>query len=88
MKIISQKPTLTLTEEEFDALIKARDILDELTEEDSEILEGLLEDTDTEYYDLAQAYEAIGSIIDVAVTKERAKNLCISLTQEIIVSCS
>ena len=88
MKIITQKPTLTLTTEELDALTKARNILDELTEEDSETLADLLEDTGTEYYDLASAYEAIDSVINVAITKEEAKNLCISLTQEIIVSCS
>ena len=86
MKIFSQKPVLTLTLEEKDALIKAKKILDELTNYVEEEVDELLEDCGYDYRDVGNAYSFIDNLIDIAVTPNsvEAKSMVLSLTTELI----
>ena len=84
MKIFSQKPVLTLTLEEKDALIKAKKILDELTNYDE--VDELLEDRGYDYEDAIKAYQVIDNLIEIAITpnSEEAKSMVLSLTTELV----
>ena len=86
MKIFSQKPVLTLTLEEKDALIKAKRILDELTKYLEEEVNVLLDDYGETYENAIEAYQVIDSLIDMAVTPNsaEAKSMVLSLTTELI----
>ena len=86
MKIFSQKPVLTLTLEEKDTLIKAKKILDELTNYLEEEVDELLEDCGYCYQDVINAYSVIDNLIDIAVTPNsvEAKSMVLSLTTELI----
>ena len=86
MKIFTQKPMLTLTLEEKDALIKAKKILDELTNYVEEEVDELLEDCGYDYQDVGNAYSVIDNLIDIAVTPNsvEAKPMVLSLTTELI----
>ena len=86
MKIFSQKPILTLTLEEKDTLIKAKKILDELTDYLKEEVDELLKDSNYHYNDAIEAYKVINSLIDVAVipNSAEAKSMVLSLTTELI----
>ena len=86
MKIFSQKPVLTLTLEENDTLIKAKKILDELTNYVEEEVDELLEDCGYDYRDVGNAYSVIDNLIDIAVTPNsaEAKSMVLSLTAELI----
>lgn len=86
MKIFTQKPVLTLTLEEKDALIKAKKILDELTNYVEEEVDELLEDCGYDYRDVDNAYSVIYNLIDIAVTPNsvEAKSMVLSLTTELI----
>lgn len=86
MKLISQKPVLTLTLEEKDTLIKARKILDELTNYLEEEVDELLEVGGYCYQDAINAYSIIKEILDMAITPDsvEAKSMVLSLTTELI----
>lgn len=86
MKIFSQKPVLTLTLEEKDTLIKAKKILDELTNHHEEEVNALLEDYGYDYDDAIKAYSVIDNLIEAAVTPNsiEAKSMVLSLTTELI----
>lgn len=86
MKLISQKPVLTLTLEEKDTLIKARKILDELTNYLETEVDELLEVGGYCYQDAINAYSIINDLIDIAVTPDsiEAKSMILSLTTELI----
>ena len=86
MKLFTQKPVLTLTLEEKEALIKAKKILDELTNYDTEEVDELLEDCGYDYRDVGNAYSVIDNLIDLAVTPNsvEAKSRVLSLTTELI----
>lgn len=86
MKIFTQKPVLTLTLEEKDALIKTKKILDEFTNYVEEEVDELLEDCGYDYQDMGNAYLVIDNLIDIAVTPNsvEAKSMVLSLTTELI----
>lgn len=86
MKIFTQKPVLTLTLEEKEVLIKAKKILDELTNYVEEEVDELLEDCGYDYRDVGNAYSVIDNLIDIAVTPNsvEAKSMVLSLTTELI----
>jgi hypothetical protein len=86
MKIFTQKPVLTLTLEEKDTLIKAKKILDELTNYAEEEVGELLADSGYDYRDVAEAYHTIDILIDAAVTPNsvEAKSMILTLTTELI----
>lgn len=86
MKIFSQKPVLTLTLEEKDTLVKAKKILDELTNYVDEELDALLADAGYDCHDAITAYSIIKEILEMAVTPNsiEAKSMVLSLTTELI----
>lgn len=86
MKIFTQKPVLTLTLEEKDTLIKAKKILDELTNYNEEEVNELFEDIGYDYQDTITAYSIIKELLEVAVTPNsiEAKSMVLSLTTELI----
>ena len=86
MKIFTQKPVFTLTLEEKDTLIKAKKILDELTNYVEEEVDELIEDCGYDYQDVGNAYSLIDNLIDIAVTPNsvEAKSMVLSLTTELI----
>lgn len=86
MKIFSQKPVLTLSLEEKEVLIKAKKILDELTNYDAEEVDALLEDCGEDYNNAIKAYQIIDNLIEVAVTPNsiEAKSMVLTLTTELI----
>lgn len=86
MKIFSQKPVLALTLEEKDTLIKAKKILDELTNYDSKEVDALLEDYGEDYDNAIKAYQIVENLIEAAVTPNsvEAKSMVLSLTTELI----
>ena len=86
MKIITQKPTLALSLEEKEALIKAKKILDELTDYDGEVVDELFEDCGRGYDEAHTAYDILTELIEIAVTPNsiEAKSLILSITTEIM----
>lgn len=86
MKIFSQKPVLTLTLEEKEALIKAKKILNELTDYYDEEVNKLLEESGYNYDDAILALQVVGELLEVAITPNsvEAKSMVLSLTTELI----
>jgi cupin superfamily acireductone dioxygenase involved in methionine salvage len=86
MKIFSQKPVLTLTLEEKDTLIKAKKILNELTDYVETEVNELLEESGYGYDDVINALQVVGELLEVAVTPNsiEAKSIVFSLTTELI----
>lgn len=86
MKIITQKPTLTLSLEEKEALITAKKVLDELTNYNAEVVEELFEDCGRGYDEVYTAYNILTELIEMAVTPNsiEAKSLILSITTEIM----
>ena len=87
MKIVTQKPILVLTAEERATLEKAKKILDEITNEDEEVVDEILDEWGYCYDNVCDAYNVIGTILDEATTanSEDAKTLAVYCTAELVV---
>ena len=87
MRIITQKPILVLTAEEKATLEKAKKILDEITNEDGEVVDEILDDHGYCFDDVYNAYSVIDAIIDNTTTanSEDAKHLVVQYTAQLVV---
>ena len=87
MRIITQKPILVLTAEEKATLEKAKKILDEITNENDEVVDEILEDWGYRFDDVGDAYSVVDAIIDTATTanSDDARHLVVQYTAELVV---
>lgn len=87
MKIVTQKPILVLTAEEKATLEKAKKILDEITNEDAEVVEEILDDWGYCFDNVVDAYSVVDAIIDASTVANSAsaKSLVVQYTAELVV---
>ena len=87
MKIITQKPMFVITAEEKATLEKARAILDEITDENEEVVDEILDEWGYCFDNVCDAYNVIGTILDEATTanSENAKTLAVQYTAQLVV---
>lgn len=87
MKIVTQKPILVLTAEERATLEKAKKILDEITNENDEVVDEILDDWGYGFDHVGDAYSVVDAIIDASIVANSApaKSLVVQYTAELVV---
>ena len=87
MKIVTQKPILVLTAEERATLEKAKKILDEITNENDEVVDEILDDWGYCFDHVGDAYSVVDAIIDASTVANSAsaKSLVVQYTAELVV---